>query len=596
MAKEKKRRLFSRFSLACTRLFSTSVFAWFVSLYARANARLKDGVFHDVHVKFSHQKGYLLRLKGLFARQVEDSFFSGLCKKIVRDLCTLRVKTLGVLFFVFGLCTCAVYLFDRLLPIYNGANSLHLVCGVTLFLASLPLLLQRTTLAKALAESRLIGSFLKHIALFRNAEFATAKTPHSQNALGALFGLILGILSIFLNPFLLLLYLLIACLAALSLYKPEFCTALLLFLLPFSSGENTALLTVFAILCLMLKVFRGRRTLRFELLSLSALFFSAFWLLSAVLSSGGGKRESFLFFFCSMAFFLISNLSPRREVYKVLLFCFVAGSSLSGGVRVLYSLLPEQLISGALRTFFRTLTENASMMFTVTALILALYFLLRAKSASVKLYSFICLALLLADLWLYSSVGGMLTAAVCCALLLATSSRALFFTLAVGALGVIIVLPLLQGEQLSFLWQALHSAPSALFEENLLGPQAFFIGLGSVSAESLASLGLSVGTASVPLYTRIFFTVGLFGALLLFFFLTFSFQKAAHYFFFASHNRDRLLATAPLLCAFAVLLLGFSQSLIADERIFFLLFSFTAISSSFADLLHEEDTALIQHF
>lgn len=598
MANVTKKRLFSRFSLASTRLFATSVFARFLSLYHTANERMQESASPKrERAALRRVKNAYLSFKGSFARLTEESTVVRLYRNLIRAVLTLRLKCVGLFFFTFGFATVFLYLGRRFLPFFDGAQSSQLIFGIFLCLASLPLFFRRRSLATALLQSRAVSSFLSQVVLLRAAEVHKGH-GHSADFLCAAAGLIFGLLGLFTSPFSLLFLLFVLVLAAISLYKPEFGACLVFFFLPLVSAKTDVTLILFSAVCLVLKVLRGKRAWHHDLLSATALIFGAFVLLSGLFSPLGVQENAALLFCGVLFFFVVHNLSRRTEVFRVLLRSFTSGAASLSLLRTLFFLLPEKLLDGELLNLARATEHAALPAFTVTALVLCLYFLLQKESAAKKLFSFICFALFVFDLWLYNSIAAYVAASIGLFLLLCVYSRALFFLLVSGAIIGVALLPIIEGSQTAFLQEALASrAPSAFFVQAPLPSGSFFLGLGAFSPDALAELNVSDTLfENLSFYTHLLLSVGVFGLLLLALFLLFGMQKASHYYLNASYNKHRLQTLSPVVCILTLLLLGLAQNLFSDARIMTLLFSLCAVSSASVDTLCAEDRVILQRF
>ena len=597
MAKKPRSNLFSRFSLAWTRVFATSVFARFLALYGEWNEGLSQGIFAPFARFFASKKYLFLKFKGGFARQVENSTLSRLCRRYTTFFATLRLKSVGLFFFVFGICNCLIFLSRRFLSLFGEAESSQLLFGLFATLASLPLFSRRRSLSVAVKKSRILGALFSEVALLRAEDFSRAHS-HSADALTAFLGFGAGALSLFVNPFFILLAVFAVVLCALSLYKPEFGAALTLFCLPFVPQNVAAMLTVFVGACLLFKMLRGRRSATFDLLTLVSLILATVVLFCALSSRLACREQGLLLLMGILCFFIFANLSRRRAVFTVLIGAFVAGTASLAAINTLFRFLPEQFVTGALRGFYLTLTANASPAVALCGAILSLYLVLRAKTGAHKLFSFVALLLLILDHWISASLSTALSLMISAAVLLCVSSRALFFCILALGIGTLVCLPFIEGSQLAFLFDAFaSSAGTPLFSVSGLPGGSFVFGIGAFCPESLSAFGLQGEVLqSLSLYTQLLLSVGLFGLFVFGVFFLFSFQKAMHFYAAATYNQNRLMALAPLIASLALLICGLRLDLMADARTFILLFSFAAISSATVDTLKNEDAVILNRF
>lgn len=589
--------LFSRFSILWTRLFATSVFSRTLSFYDRANAAFREGLLRRTARLFGAKPRLRLQAKTRTATLLESSAVLSLYRRAVRALLSTRLKSVGVFLFFLGFSNCLIYLGQRFLLAAVAADVAHLFFGLGMVLASLPFFSRRETISSALLKSRISGGFLLRIAQVRPAEIPTA-SAHTADASAIVLALVCALFCMLFDPLRLLGALLSLAALLLSFYKPELALTLTLAAYPFLSSAQLALMSALGALCLLGKVLRGRRCLRFCLLDSLVLLFSLYVLFSAIFSPLSTTQNAFLLCAILLLYFTATNLCRRLQTAYLFCGAFFAGVCLCSALHLTRALLPERLLLTPVVSLLETLTQNHSAILCVLALPFCLYFAMHAGRARTRLLCVLCALLLCADLWVFSSVSAYLCALCAVLLLLLFSSRAMFFALVLCGICVLIALPLIEGQQTAFLFDLLaRRSPSLLVENSGLPASAFLFGLGAFSPAALTELSLAenlVGNAA--LFSQLLLALGLVGMLLFLCILLFGAQKGLCYFLHNTHSRHRLFVLMPLCSMFALLVFSLAQNPLNDPKLFGLFFLFAALSHASTDLLHAQDAVIEARF
>lgn len=199
-----------------------------------------------------------------------------------------------------------------------GADYTPMLVGAVLTVSSLPLIFSTQTLAEGIKESK-IASAIVFSLIGANPE-AFSKDIRKKDHLYTPFiaGMILGLLSIVVNP----LYLVAAIIAVILVYTvvilPEFGLFVLAAAAPFAPTMVLAAMTVFITMCVLLKVICGKRSIKFELLDLAVFLFLTITLLGGIISPdiSGSIKPALMYTVFMLAYFLIANLIRTRALLE----------------------------------------------------------------------------------------------------------------------------------------------------------------------------------------------------------------------------------------------------------------------------------------
>ena len=247
------------------------------------------------------------QIKKTIARGCEQSRLLGAVTDLLNMLSRCRLRCYGIFSLVFGALYTAVLLYRRL-PLREGLSS-YAVCAA-LVLCGLLLLLSRDTLAVGISKTRLLDFLLFDVLGVRHGAIDTDGQPCGHIPAAIFTGLIFGALSFFVPAG----YILLACVGLLALYTvliiPEIGVVAVLFSLPFLPTLLLVAMVLYTFVCYLLKLWRGKRTFRMNLLDASVGVFLIFMAAGGIFSVGGsGSIYPALVYICFMlSYFLFVNL------------------------------------------------------------------------------------------------------------------------------------------------------------------------------------------------------------------------------------------------------------------------------------------------
>ncbi|MBO4979260.1 MAG: O-antigen ligase family protein, partial [Clostridia bacterium] len=268
------------------------------------------------------------------ARSFENSAILGAIERGPASLIYRKLKTYGAFLFSLGAYgvlagTIKAFAFENTTP-----DTRTLFVNVAILVIALPLLTSRDTLSEALLRSRLLSPILfDWLGVSRDA-FVKQRVYPKRYAAATALGMVLGVLTAFVDP---LYYVAISVvlLGVLVIFRyPEIGVVAWIVAIPFVGFLNHATAVLGGIVGVtaasyLIKLIRGKRTFRMKLIDYPILLFATLYLLGGVFSKGGlaslGASLMYILFLCGHV--LIFNLIRTREwVRRCVLAAVISGA------------------------------------------------------------------------------------------------------------------------------------------------------------------------------------------------------------------------------------------------------------------------------
>ncbi|MBQ8382081.1 MAG: O-antigen ligase family protein [Clostridia bacterium] len=322
-------------------------------------------------------------VKNRVGEAVEESRILGKIKALLQGLLRVPMMSYGVFIFSFGLFTTVMQALLYFLLRSSEGAALDLFVGLALVLLSLPIMFKGyKPMIDHFGES-IVGNLMFRI--FRDTSSTrTESKPTQPTFLFFLAGMVIGLLTYFAPPILLLLLLAFVAAALCVLYVPETGVCLILFLLPFFTGvPHASMLCAGAILytgaCMLLKVIVGRRSISFGLMDGAVLLFGLIVLSTGLAGSDDALHSALLYAAMISGYFTLSNLLRNPEWIRR----SVSALTLSSLLVTVTGLLDHFLNFGVRLALLEDPSVAAVYLLTVTAPALAM--MLKAERARGKL-------------------------------------------------------------------------------------------------------------------------------------------------------------------------------------------------------------------
>ena len=288
-----------RLSHTIYRSFANGFFGWLFTGYPGNAASAIGGWFRRIPL------GRLFgSLRGAFNRSVENSLCVLLVEGIMRRFLRCRMRVFGVFTVSFGAYTACASLVRILMRdgVISLSDSPELYFALFIVILSIPLIISKVTLAEALCTSY-AGRAILSVFGYRPEQVMLAGEGLVVSRLNVAFlcGLVTGVLTYSISPVLLFLGLAGLVFAYLVLCKPEIGVMALCFAMPFLPTMVLAALVIYVFLCFALKVFRGKRIIRWEAVDVMVAAFAVVLFGGGVVSFSAASLKPALLFVCFLA-------------------------------------------------------------------------------------------------------------------------------------------------------------------------------------------------------------------------------------------------------------------------------------------------------
>ncbi len=256
-------------------------------------------------------------VKQWVARVIEQSLILSKISYFIDTVLYCAQKVHGVFFVSFGLYIEIVF-FIKAALMGDGLSNLDyktVLVGAVLMIMALPLIFSNQTLAEALRESRIMSFVIFDIIGANRESFTKNITRRDHLYTPFILGMILGLLSIAVDP----LYIIAAIIGLIGAFSvlmiPEFGVLLLVVLAPFAPTMALAVLTLYVTICFAIKLLCGKRSVKFSLNDAMISVFSVLTLFGGFISPDptGSIKPALIYTVFLLGYFLCANLIRTRQ-------------------------------------------------------------------------------------------------------------------------------------------------------------------------------------------------------------------------------------------------------------------------------------------
>ena len=398
------------------------IFFWLDLLGEKFYSALVNGFFGKIFTSYSSMQNtwdhgvanrylfgtqnirdFFRAIRQYLAKSFEESGFVRFIQKIGKQFIAIPLKTCGNFFLFFGFYTVLIYVLRRLFPSGQGAELSSVLIGILCCCVGLIMSRSHLSLAQAIGEGKISCFLFVHLFGFR---METMETPPQKNRTLSVFmnvmGMLFGVLTVIVSPGAILLGLLSLVAISLLLAMPEIGVLLSVFSLPFlywfeSPSITLGMMILATAISYLIKIIRGKRIFRFELIDLAILLFFVIMFLSGAFSAGGQNGINEILLSCVLIFgyFMTVNLLRTRSLLNRCSFGLMISGTVTSVLGIL-QYLTQSFHSGAwLDPAFHSsidgrvdaLFDNPNILaaFLVLTLPFALSFLVQAKGLRERL-------------------------------------------------------------------------------------------------------------------------------------------------------------------------------------------------------------------
>ena len=285
----------------------------------------------------------LRQTRKVFAEGFERSYLLSNTKRFIKVLLETPLKNYGNFTLCFGLYTIFAFFLKRFIVMAGSATLVDFIVGTVFVVVAIPLLTSKISLAEALLESVCSRLLLCEAFGIRDESFyVLAKQSRTRANLSIILGIVCGIFTLVIDPIYLPLLALVVISLTVIMSVPEIGVVVALFSLPFLSLFDSpslmlALIVLVSAFGYFVKIVRGKRIMRFEILDVAMLMLGVVIFFSGIFTAGKGASlyESLLACSLMLAYFLIANMMRTKKWVDRCVLALVSSAGVTAVIGVL---------------------------------------------------------------------------------------------------------------------------------------------------------------------------------------------------------------------------------------------------------------------
>jgi len=266
------------------------------------------------------------KVSTFISRGIESSFIINKVAALMRYLSRLSMRVIGVFLISSGLFTLAVqsmvYVLAHLAEKDNN-SLLSAAVAAFMILIGVLMLLSKKAFCTAVSESRLFGNLARSFCGFKERSFKIEGGATGKKNFAFIYGLLFGVLSFFVNPVILLALIIAIFGAYIVVLNTECGYNLMIFMLPFlivlpHPSILLAGLTIFTFFSYIIKLVRGKKYFKMEIMDILVMCFMFVMLLGGIVSYGGSQsvQAAAIYTTLILGYFLTVGLVNTKEALK----------------------------------------------------------------------------------------------------------------------------------------------------------------------------------------------------------------------------------------------------------------------------------------
>ena len=603
--------LFDRFGeIICDALVNGFIGKIFTS-YTSLRNRISDRFFATYVLRNRKIKKFFRAIRRFLARNLESSITISFVNKAIDKFCSFPLQYFGNFGLFFGVYSIVIYFIKLFVPWLEPASTSHLWVAIFITVTAIPLLFSRINLATSVKNSIFGRSLFKHTFGISNESFDNRKnTSRARGNWMLLLGLFAGISTLFVHPFYIVIALASIVFIVLIATAPEIGVLLTVTIIPFLTFTQTptiwlSILTLITALFYFIKLIRGKRVFKLEILDFAILSFGILIMLSSIYSAGGVDSfiSASISFILLLGYFLFVNLMRTEKWIKRAIIGFVSSASVVALIGVFEFIFGaknnnwlDQSFHSIIKTRVVSLFENPNMLavFLVMAFPFLLALCVKAKETNAKFLTKALVVIFILCIiftwsraaWIAVIVGILLFAALC-----TTKAFRIFGMVLLGLPLLPIILPTSILERfLSISNLADSSIAYRIYTWqgtlNAIKDYLFFgIGYGDSAFQtvypSYSFSGIEAAPHSHSLILQILLCMGVIGFLVFCVAIFFSFQKSFEFIKNEKNFNSSIYVIASVASVASALIIGIFDYIWYNPRIFYLFWIVIAIGCAY---------------
>lgn len=603
--------LFDRFAEIIYNALVNGFLGKIFTSYTSLRNRMSNRFFATYVLKNRKIKKFFRAIRRFLARNLESCITTSLVNKAIDKFCSLPLQYFGNFGLFFGIYSIVIYFIKLFVPWLDPAETSHLWVAIFITVTAIPLLFSRINLATSVKNSVFGRSLFKHTFGISNESFDNKKnTTRTRGNWMLLFGLLTGISTLFIHPFYIVLGLASVVFITLIATAPEVGVLLTIVIIPFLTFTQTPTVWLSVLLLIttffyLIKLIRGKRVFKLEILDFTILLFGILIMLSSIYSAGGSASfaSASISFVLLLGYFLFVNLMRTEKWIKRAIIGFVSSASIVALIGVFEFIFGsksnnwlDQSFHDIIKTRVVSLFENPNMLaiFLVMAFPFLLALCVKAKESNAKFLTKALVVIFLLCIiftwsraaWLAIIVGVLLFAALC-----TTKAFRIFGMVLLGLPLLPIILPTSILERFLSISNLADSSIAYRIYTWLGTLDAikhyllFGIGYGDSAFQTVypaySYSGIEAAPHSHSLILQLLLCMGLMGFLVFCVAIFFSFQKSLEFIKNEKNFKSSIYVIASVASVASALIVGIFDYIWYNPRIFYLFWVVIAIGCAY---------------
>lgn len=311
---------------------SGSVAGGIMTSYDRCNEAVSKSLTAAAYGKLAPGDRIIRPLKRACIKSFENSRLLRWAKAKISGLLGCSMRYFGTFLLSFGLYSASIFAIKYYMNGY--ADVADIIIGLAAAAFAVPLLMSTITLSEVICGSLILRGLLFGVIGVRRENIENVPDAQSKTSIAFICGMVLGLATYMTSPGLVLAGVLGLVVLYTILIIPESGVLLIIFATPFmavlpSPSFLTALMVVYVSVCYFLKLIRGKRTFRFELIDSSVAVFLVLMLMGGVFTvSVSASLQYALIYGCfTVSYFLVVNLIRTVEWVHRCVAAFICSSA-----------------------------------------------------------------------------------------------------------------------------------------------------------------------------------------------------------------------------------------------------------------------------
>ena len=397
----------TRFSGWIYTLFITGIFGTLMTSYENVTESLASSSMVKTIRAFFNNRGmrFIRKTKQAVAKSYERSILLTKLRGISYQLLITNVSTLGLFLFSFGFYIVTIQLLRQFAFHTSNVETASALIGLIIMVIAIFMFFSKKNLAEAIYESVVLRTILFDYLGLRVISVAKAAKTEARRGfnIAFIFGMLFGVLSIFVDAATIVLVLAGIMLVSIVLSMPEAGVLITFLVLPFVTTKHLILMLGLILVSYVLKLLCGRRVLHLSLIDYTVAVFLFFTIFSGIITVDSSSFPKMLVFVIFMlGYFVVKNTISSPSLVRRCLYSLVASSALVSAYGLYQNFFGEistvwqdvtvfSEISGRVVSTFENPNVLGEFLILVFPVTLAL--MISVKSASQR-FAFFCAALL----------------------------------------------------------------------------------------------------------------------------------------------------------------------------------------------------------